>query len=482
MVVRYFDESLKKIVGVLFEIRTTKERSTGSNIFQLLDAALKAHKIPWKNCICFSCDNASVMTGIREGVAAYVKRQNPDVFVLGCICHRLHLAAEKGAANLPFTPVDVLVKIFYYLEKSSKRHKELKETQAMCGTANHKILKLVCTRWLSLQNALNRLLEQWPALLVYFQKESGLDKQVPGNIASHKRKNENDLDKTKKQKSASSASKSSTFARAIGAYTIPKKKPTMSTSTSKSAAKSLSTSAATSMPTAKSTSTSTSKPVSTSKPKQTTTVTSKPKISSKVTSKPKPKSATKPKIASKTSSTASSKPKTINAATKAAEIYEQLSDYHKLYCFFLKHVIPLFNTLNLELQREEPMVHMIHGKLQGFLKEVMLRFVKPVVIKSSASLKECNYKDKANQRSDEDLILGREVVDFIKCHMFSASQLEEFYSSVRSYFVSVCDYVLNTFPMDDDCLKHAMVADKAKRLEMNFSSVSYFVERFKLMA
>lgn len=171
VVVRYFDESLKTIVGVLFEIRTTKDRSTGSNIFKLLDAAFTAKKIPWKNCICFSCDNASVMVGIREGVAAYVKKQNPDVFVLGCLCHRLHLAAEMRADTLPFTPVDILVKIYYYLEKSSKRHKDMKEAQAMCGTANHKILKHVCTRWLSLEHALHRLLEQWPALVYYFKKE-----------------------------------------------------------------------------------------------------------------------------------------------------------------------------------------------------------------------------------------------------------------------------------------------------------------------
>ncbi|PIK39992.1 hypothetical protein BSL78_23160 [Apostichopus japonicus] len=127
------------------------------------------------------------------------------------------------------------------------------------------------------------------------------------------------------------------------------------------------------------------------------------------------------------------------------------------------------------------MVHMIHGKLNGFLKDVMLRFVKPTVIKSSASLKECHYKEKNNQRSDADLILGHEVTDFIRCHEFSESQLEEFYTAVRNYFMSVCSYVIATFPLNDEVLQHAMVADKDKRLEVNFSSVLYFVDRFKFM-
>ncbi|XP_038058988.1 zinc finger MYM-type protein 6-like [Patiria miniata] len=217
IVVRYFDENVNRVVGVLLEIATTEKRSTGANIFELLDNALKEKRIPWENCICFSADNASVMMGIHAGVATYVRKQNPDVFVLGCPCHRLHLAAEKGASTLPFTPVDVLIAVFYYLEKSSKRHKELKGVQTLCGTANHKILKHVCTRWLSLEKALNRLLEQWPALLEYFKREAG--------HGSEKRKNEESSNQPKKQKSnqtkdsESSAAGTSTGRTTTGVHT-----------------------------------------------------------------------------------------------------------------------------------------------------------------------------------------------------------------------------------------------------------------------
>lgn len=81
-------------------------------------------------------------------------------FFLG-VRHLLHLAAEKGAAQLPFTPVDVLISVYYYLEKSSKCHTEFKSVQKLCGTESHKLLKHVCTRWLSLEKAFNRLLEHW---------------------------------------------------------------------------------------------------------------------------------------------------------------------------------------------------------------------------------------------------------------------------------------------------------------------------------
>lgn len=58
------DEHLKKVVGVLLTIATIGEVSTGLNIFKVLDDVLKEQKIPWKNCLRFSADNASVMMGI----------------------------------------------------------------------------------------------------------------------------------------------------------------------------------------------------------------------------------------------------------------------------------------------------------------------------------------------------------------------------------------------------------------------------------
>ena len=129
VIVRYFDSEVQQVVSVLLEIATTKERSTGKNIFLLLDNALKENGISWNNVLCFSADNAAVMMGVRNGTAAFIKKEIPHVFILGCLCHRLHLSAEKGAKQLPFSPEDMLVSIFYYLEKSSKRHKEYNKSK-----------------------------------------------------------------------------------------------------------------------------------------------------------------------------------------------------------------------------------------------------------------------------------------------------------------------------------------------------------------
>ena len=112
----------------------------------------------------FGADNASVMQGLGKGLAGFIKRKNSAIYMLGCPCHLIHLAAEKAASQLPVSVEDLLVDVFYYLDKSSKRKQELKHFQELCGVEMRKIVKHVSTRWLSLGKCIDRLLQQWPAL------------------------------------------------------------------------------------------------------------------------------------------------------------------------------------------------------------------------------------------------------------------------------------------------------------------------------
>ncbi|KAJ8037837.1 Ketimine reductase mu-crystallin [Holothuria leucospilota] len=343
IVVRYFDKDVNQVLSVLLEIVVTKESSTGENIFHLLDKAMEDNGVPWKNVICFSADNAAVMMGPQRGVASFVKRENENVFILGCPCHLIHLAAEKGASQLPFSPVSLLIPIFCYLAKSKK--------------------------------SLNRLLEQWVALEQYFNEEA------QGEM---KRKNIPQVQKPKKSLSAAKDS---------------------------------------------------------SKSKQ-----------------------------------------NFPGEGKATSIWKNLSnDYNKLYCIFLTQTRPIFNKVNLELQEDAPKIHVLQEKLQGLLKELMLRFIKPHIVVKASNIAECNYKDESCHRSTDDLILGEEVREFLSTGNISSSQRKEFFKSVVKYFITVCDYIVQKFPLRDELLNHAKVANPSKRLEMSFTSVSYFVKRFHIM-
>ena len=195
----------------------------GKNIFLLLDSVMKENSIPWQNTISFSADNAAIMIGKLSGVSSFVKKENPDVFILGCPCHLLHLAAEKGASQLPFMPVDLLVPIFYYLEKSSKRHKEFKKFQTMCCVESHAILKHVCTRWLSLERALDRQIEQGVPLKQYFQQES--------RCSGEKRKIEESAKDSKRQKASGCTAPSTTKTASSSTKTVQSSTKTAPSST-----------------------------------------------------------------------------------------------------------------------------------------------------------------------------------------------------------------------------------------------------------
>lgn len=70
--------------------------------------------IPWENCIGYSSDNASVMTGRSNSVLSRLREKNPAVFNLGCVCHLANLCAQAGIKALPLPVEDLLVDVYFH--------------------------------------------------------------------------------------------------------------------------------------------------------------------------------------------------------------------------------------------------------------------------------------------------------------------------------------------------------------------------------
>lgn len=137
--------------------------------------------IPWENCIGYSSDNASVMTGKSNSVLSRLREKNPAVFNLGCVCHLANLCAQAGIKALPLPVEDLLVDVYFHFFHSAKR-KEIYKTEFLDFTETEplKILKHCSTRWLSLQKCVTRLLQQWPALQSYFSSHDDVER--PGRV------------------------------------------------------------------------------------------------------------------------------------------------------------------------------------------------------------------------------------------------------------------------------------------------------------
>ena len=102
-----------------------------------------------------------------------------------------------------------------------------------------------------------------------------------------------------------------------------------------------------------------------------------------------------------------------HAARKAKRIYDNFnSRTFKLYCLVFKAVIPVFDAANQLLQNEKPCIHILHDVLQRLLESILVRFVKPSVIKGPVA--KVNFKDREIQKEDEDLSIGVEAKKFTR--------------------------------------------------------------------
>lgn len=181
MIARFFDHSKGKIrdrfLGLL-----QLESSDSKSIFNAIQDFFAKNRIPFANCIGFAADNASVMMGNIQGVKARLKNLNPHLYVVGCICHSMHLCCSAASKAIPSNVEHLVRDIYMFFAHSSKRQREFSEFQEYFDMKKHKILKRANTRWLSLEAAVQRILEQWQPLISYFRVE---DFDQNSDMASH---------------------------------------------------------------------------------------------------------------------------------------------------------------------------------------------------------------------------------------------------------------------------------------------------------
>ncbi|XP_045510218.1 uncharacterized protein LOC123705479 [Colias croceus] len=126
--------------------------------------------IPYKeNMIGFAADGANTMFGSHHSLSTLFANEIPHLFMMKCICHSFHLCASYACKSLPRGVEDFTRDVYNYIQNSPKRLGDYKEFQSFLEIKPHKLLHPAQTRWLSLLPVVKRLLEQLPALKLYFQ-------------------------------------------------------------------------------------------------------------------------------------------------------------------------------------------------------------------------------------------------------------------------------------------------------------------------
>ncbi|XP_045110002.1 uncharacterized protein LOC123503942 [Portunus trituberculatus] len=160
VLVKYYDPDTKVIqTGILELIDMYDDNkecvgSTGENLFELLMKTFTSHEIPLDNFVGFAADGAANIMGERNSLSSRLRDAMPGITIFKCICHSIHLCASEAAKTLP---------------RHCETKHSFKQAQQFLELKPHKILHACQTRWLSLHQAVDRILEQWEALKLYFK-------------------------------------------------------------------------------------------------------------------------------------------------------------------------------------------------------------------------------------------------------------------------------------------------------------------------
>ncbi|KAL0152560.1 hypothetical protein M9458_008748, partial [Cirrhinus mrigala] len=172
VVIRYFSDTKQTVVSTflgLVELEGGDARSIACAVVGfLVKCGLKKEKL-----LGIGTDNASVMTGVNNGVHKVLKEEYglKDLVLIRCVCHSLQLAVSHASNDTIPRSVEYLVRETYnWFSVSPKRreaYKAIYET-INCGEKPLQITKVCATRWLSIEPAVSRILDQWEELRLHF--------------------------------------------------------------------------------------------------------------------------------------------------------------------------------------------------------------------------------------------------------------------------------------------------------------------------
>ena len=163
----YFDAEEYKMNIVLIDMIAIPD-GKAITITDYLVKSLEERHIPMENVIGFCADTCNVMFGVNHSVSKLLKERFPWIQTVKCSCHSIHLCASHAGKKIPKSLEDLCRNIYAHFNASSKRTDALREFQEFFETDKHKILQASQTRWLSMKQCVDRIIEQYDVLTHYF--------------------------------------------------------------------------------------------------------------------------------------------------------------------------------------------------------------------------------------------------------------------------------------------------------------------------
>lgn len=177
MMIRFFSKKKNDLVTTFYRIVKVTD-CDATSLYNLICSTLQEDGLRVEMLVGIGLDGTNVMIGRNHSLAALLKQKLPDLIVIKCTSHSLHLCAEKAAATLPRQLEFLIRETHNWFAYSSKRldaYRDLYET--MNNSRNPKKIAGFCgTRWLARYNAITTILDQWEELKLLFLLSKREDK------------------------------------------------------------------------------------------------------------------------------------------------------------------------------------------------------------------------------------------------------------------------------------------------------------------
>ena len=176
----------------------------------------------------------------------------------------------------------------------------------------------------------------------------------------------------------------------------------------------------------------------------------------------------------------------------------------EVYLLFYHAVLQGFVRFNKFLQRNDPLIPVIHSQMISFLTKLAGKFLLPsTIIAAKGDFYTIAYKELYSQLPgnlnfnlfilnvyscyssfflDQSVFIGlitqSTLRRCIEMGDLAPSQSKKFYDSVRAFYVSAFEYALKNLPLNDQLLKNANFVNFTSRTDSAFTQIEYFVERY----
>lgn len=178
IIIIYFSHNQNRILNSFLDL-VPLVGSTAQDIVESIKETLTKCGFSLQNLVGIGTDNASVMTGINNGVHQKLKEENPNIILIRCICHSLQLAVSFAAKEcLPRNLEFLIQETYNWFSKSSARQGAYNQIFKLLNENQDplKIVQACGTRWLSIEPAVSRIQDQWLELKTHFSIAKGNEK------------------------------------------------------------------------------------------------------------------------------------------------------------------------------------------------------------------------------------------------------------------------------------------------------------------